>query len=99
MPRVRRGVRDRADDQVALRMPENAPERARLTSSRPKPRILRSDLHVLLRHRLLPQPGGFEGLLALGEHLTTNETALRVRFSRASPLGHQTRRRLRDLGR
>ena len=26
-------------------------------------------LHVRLRHRLLPQPGGFEGLCAFGEYL------------------------------
>ena len=32
------------------------------------------DLHVLLRHRLLRQPGGFEGLLTL------RETSQRINF-------------------
>ena len=32
-------------------------------------------LDVLVRHRLLRQPGGFEGFLALGKHLATNQAA------------------------
>src|SRR4029079_11233683 len=34
------------------------------------------DLHVLLRHRLLPQPGGFEGLLQLPVLLDSNVLAI-----------------------
>ena len=36
------------------------------------------DLHVLLRHRLLLQPHGFEGLLVLQEELGEDEAALTV---------------------
>jgi hypothetical protein len=37
---------------------------------------LQDDLHVLLRHRLLPHPGGFEGLTPIRENLGANQLAI-----------------------
>jgi hypothetical protein len=39
------------------------------------------DLHVLLRHRLLLKPGGFEGLVPRNEHLQADDRfAIRSRY-------------------
>ena len=36
--------------------------------------VRRTDLHVLLRHRLLPQAHGFEGIGAIEEELLANDS-------------------------
>src|SRR5215213_2352879 len=44
------------------------------------------ELHVLLRHRLLPQPHGFEGLAWLGEPLEAHCLAVAEGPDRAVPV-------------
>jgi hypothetical protein len=52
---------------------------------------LQDDLDVLLRHRLLPWPGGFEGLVAVSELLQPSDLAIAHVFDArdAADGGHQ----------
>src|SRR4029078_9326496 len=51
-------------------------EAARRSFAIANPLALRPCLHVLLRHRLLREPGGFEGLLTVPEDLNTPDLAV-----------------------